>query len=277
MTQHFMAEGVTTFEKKYLNSIAAMKDILKFKSLTELATDLGQKLELLSEGRLSKTDLETLTIESRELYERLVVLRFKAYDSEVKGITVIEPRHEEVVIEQEAEPIPQISFRIEEPKAEVPVQVSLIDAIEEVAKAEEAQEVEPILAQEVTPVAVAESVIADAPSPVQFVPASPIEKAESLHDRLTKTFGNSESIAEKLEHHPIPDLKRAITLNQRFQFSRELFKGNNQDYEVAIDKLNTSNRDEAMRHLESLKNKYAWNNESPVATDFVGLVERRHQ
>ncbi len=259
-----------------------MKDILKFKSLTELASDLSQKLELLSDGRLSKTELETLTMESRELYERLVVLRFKAYDSEVKGITVIEPRHEEVVIEQEIEPIPQISFRIEEPKAEIPVQVSLIDAIEEVAKAEEAQEVLPIVTKEANPVAATEpeieEVAAAAPtSPASFMPASPIEKAESLHDRLTKTFGGSESIAEKLEHHPIPDLKRAITLNQRFQFSRELFKGNNQDYEVAIDKLNTSNRDEAMRHLESLKNKYAWNNESPVATDFVGLVERRHQ
>jgi hypothetical protein len=251
-----------------------MKDNLKFKTLTELAATLSQKLELLSEGRLSTNELEILTAESRELYERLVVLRFKAYDTEVKGVTVIPLPAEEVqdVVEEISreelpEPMPQIAFRLDEPKVETPVQVSLIDAIEEVVKAEES----------ISPYVNTESIKVEAPTPAVAVASVQNEKVESLHDRLTKSLGNSESIADKLEHHPISDLKRAITLNQRFQFSRELFKGNNQDYEVAIDKLNTSNREDAMRHLDSLKNKYAWNNESPVASDFVGLVERRHQ
>ena len=78
-----------------------------------------------------------------------------------------------------------------------------------------------------------------------------------------------------MEHTPISDLKKAITLNQRFQFSKELFKGNNQDYEVTIDRLNTTNRDEAMRTLDTLRSKYSWNNESAVAQDFTELVERR--
>jgi hypothetical protein len=99
---------------------------------------------------------------------------------------------------------------------------------------------------------------------------------ESLHEKLSKELNRPESLAQKLEHDPIADLKRAISLNQRFQFSKELFKGNNQDYELAIDKLNSSSRDEAMKHLESLRSKYSWNTGSTVAHDFVDLVERRH-
>ncbi|MBC8045495.1 MAG: branched-chain amino acid aminotransferase [Fimbriimonadaceae bacterium] len=102
------------------------------------------------------------------------------------------------------------------------------------------------------------------------------ESKEALHDKLAKSIPAKESLAEKMEGTPIPDLKKAISLNQRFQFSRELFKGNNQEYEVSIDKLNTASRDEAMKHLSNLKSKFTWNDESPVTHDFIELVERRH-
>jgi hypothetical protein len=113
--------------------------------------------------------------------------------------------------------------------------------------------------------------------PAMSVNSANAVAAESLNDRLSKAVGAVNTLAQKLEHTPIPDLKRAITLNQRFQFSKELFKGNNQDYEVAIDRLNSINRDEALSHLEQLKSKYAWNNESQVTLDFIDLIERRHQ
>ncbi|MEY3397770.1 MAG: hypothetical protein RL220_364, partial [Bacteroidota bacterium] len=100
--------------------------------------------------------------------------------------------------------------------------------------------------------------------------------ASSLHDKLSRELGVKESLAEKLEHSPIADLKKAISLNQRFQFSRELFKGNNQEYEVAIEKLNSSNREDALKHLDTLKSKYNWSPDSAIVTDFTDLVERRH-
>ncbi|MFN9800256.1 MAG: hypothetical protein ACK54P_09605, partial [Bacteroidota bacterium] len=86
-----------------------------------------------------------------------------------------------------------------------------------------------------------------------------------------------ETLARKLESSPISDLKRAITLNQRFQFSRELFKGNNQDYEVTIDRLNTASREDALKTLDNLRSRYEWNDESQVTQDFLELVQRRHQ
>jgi hypothetical protein len=253
-----------------------MNDSVKFKRIQELAATLQTGLDELSVGKLSIEQLEMLTDHSRELHERLVVLRHKAYDASVKG---------EKIESKEAEPV-SIAFKVSAPAAVTPPpapveskpevtvnQVSLIDAIEEVTKAEAAPE--PTSSVKETSeesfeinVGVREEAINTYTQP---------KPLESINDRLSKTVGNVASVAQKHEHTPIADLKRAITLNQRFQFSKELFKGNNQEYEVAIDRLNNTNRDEAFRQLDALRTKYSWNNESQVTQDFIELIERRHQ
>jgi hypothetical protein len=93
---------------------------------------------------------------------------------------------------------------------------------------------------------------------------------------LSRDIPKKESLSEKIEHAPIPDLKKAISINQRFQFSKELFKNNSQEYEVAIEKLNSTSRDEAMKMLDNLKSKFSWSDESIVVNDFRELVDRRH-
>ena len=258
-----------------------MNDSVKFKRIQELAATLQSGLDELSVGKLSIEQLEMLTDHSRELHERLVVLRFKAYDSSVKGVKMEA---------KEAEPV-SIAFKISTPtpaaatpppapapvesKPEVPVnQVSLIDAIEEVTKAETAPEQPTAAVKETSEESFEINVGTRQEAINTFTQPKP---QESINDRLSKTVGNVASVAQKHEHTPIADLKRAITLNQRFQFSKELFKGNNQEYEVAIDRLNNTNRDEAFRQLDALKSKYSWNNESQVTQDFVELIERRYQ
>jgi hypothetical protein len=241
-----------------------MNDQVKFKRIQELAATVLAGIDELNLGNLSVDQLEVLTENSRELYERLVILRHKAYDQSVKG-------KESPAAEKAEEPSNgfSIPFKIETPVA--PNQVSLIDAIEEVTKQEEiVTKVEPIIEKPAP-------VVEKATPPLTSINSANAVAAESLNDRLSKAVGAVNTLAQRLEHTPIPDLKRAITLNQRFQFSKELFKGNNQDYEVAIDRLNSINRDEALSHLEQLKSKYAWNNESQVTLDFIDLIERRHQ
>jgi len=242
-----------------------MNDQVKFKRIQDLAATVLAGLDELNLGNLSIAQLEVLTENSRELFERLVVLRHKAYDQNVKG-------KESTTSTHKVEDTPggfSIPFKIE--TAVAANQVSLIDAIEEVTKQEEiVEKVEPIIERPAP-------IIEKATPPSMSVNSANAVAAESLNDRLSKAVGAINTLAQKLEHTPIPDLKRAITLNQRFQFSKELFKGNNQDYEVAIDRLNSINRDEALSHLEQLKSKYAWNNESQVTLDFIDLIERRHQ
>lgn len=241
-----------------------MNDQVKFKRIQDLAATVLAGIDELNLGNLSIDQLELLTDNSRELYERLVVLRHKAYDQKVKGTPI-----ENTEKKEEAANSFSIPFKIETPVA--PNQVNLIDAIEEVTKQEETFSKEEISEVRETPIV--EKII----PPAAATNITNTSAAESLNDRLSKAVGAVNTLAQKLEHTPIPDLKRAITLNQRFQFSKELFKGNNQDYEVAIDKLNSINRDEALNHLEQLKSKYSWNKESQVTLDFIDLIERRHQ
>jgi len=229
----------------------------RYQTLQQLADALQSSLARLAGGNLAKAELEHLTLQARELYERLVVLRHKAFESELRG-------EQPVAVEQKEEEKPAISFRVqvaETPEAPPvsPNQVSLIDVIEEITREESPE-------KEEEPVAEAHAV-----KPIQF----PVP--ENLNDRLSKTIPAQETLARKLESSPIGDLKRAITLNQRFQFARELFKGNNQDYEVTIDKLNNSSREDALKTLENLRARYEWNDESPITQDFRELVQRRHQ
>jgi len=249
--------------------------------MKDIASELNDTLDQLEVGSISKENLEMLTEQSRELYERLVVLRFKAYDKEVKS-EMKEETKTEVPTSQSV-----INFSISEPKIEtaIPSQVSLIDAIEEeISKASAVKE-------ELSEI-VLEEVVVEIPFVIDHVEAvSEVEHAASLqsiakpqttsplslYDRLTKNISVAATIAEKSEHQSISDLKKAISLNQRFQFSKELFKGNNQEYEMAIDKLNASTRDDAFRMIVSLKGKFSWSEGSPVANDFIDLVNRRHQ
>lgn len=230
-----------------------MESSSPFQSLAELAASLGRSVDALTRGDLSREALEQLTEQSRELYERLIVLRHLAYERSVHGESAT-PEAMNMKESRES----TIVFRVNEEQADpvVPMQVSLIDAIEEMTRSEEPQSAPPAFVQ-----------------PQPGVPAP----AESLNERLSRTLPAQETLARKLEVTPISDLKRAISLNQRFQFSKELFRGNNQDYEVTIDRLNTSSRDEAMKTLEVLRTKYGWNQDSPVTQDFVDLVDRRHQ
>jgi len=254
-----------------------MYEPVKFKRLKEIAAELNRKLVELSDGRLSKNELENLTEESRELYERLVVLRFKAFQDEVNGpSTQVEekPAAVETVatvapVKDEQPTIEPIAFRIDNiEKTDNGTQVSLIDAIEEVAK-----EIVTNNHDNVQAPAPLENVVA------QNNPLNDYMKQgtrENFYEKLSKTIEQKETLSHKMEHTSIPDLKRAISLNQRFQFSKELFKGNNQEYEVAIEKLNTTTREEAMKQLENLRNKYQWNETSSVTSDFKDLVERRY-
>jgi hypothetical protein len=232
-----------------------MNNSSKYPRLQELATNIQMQMDRLKAGELSLEELELVTEQGRELYERLVVLRYKAYNETVTG-NQSEVVHElnEVVAEKET------------PKQDAPHQVSLIEAIEEVTK-EELFDETPLFALNTKD----ESPVVNTLFDLAALPAT-----QSVNDMLAQTMVQHETLAQHHTHAPIADLKIAITLNQRFQFSRELFKGNNQDYEVAIDLLNTSSKEDALQYVKSLESKYEWNNESSVTRDFRTLVERRH-
>lgn len=184
-----------------------------------------------------------------------------------------------------------------EPENETPEVEPEIPAIEEAdATKEETLTVEPTVAPEelvdVQPIAAEEEIVA---AKTEVQEADVISQSERKHilDALSKEFQSSteqsihekigvkkssDSLLEKLKKQPIANLKSAIAINQRFLFSNELFKGNMEAFNQAINELNhLENLDEALKFINlQLAEKYMWNYENPTVVQFVELVERRY-
>jgi hypothetical protein len=154
-----------------------MYEPVKYKRLKEIISELKSQIETIDSGKLSREEIENAAELGRELYERLVVIRHKAYDHLVKG---------EDSSPTEPSPIP---FKIAEAKPEVsPNQISLIDAIQELAP-ETLEEKTPEPAVK-TPVLKMPEVKQpeNKPSQIQtpIVKTGPTASAESIHERLSR-------------------------------------------------------------------------------------------
>lgn len=102
------------------------------------------------------------------------------------------------------------------------------------------------------------------------------DEKQSLNDQINKEK-DDKSIAAKLLLKPIKDLKSAIGINDKFKFMNELFEGNMNEYNQAIDALNNfSSELEAMECLDSLFLVYKWKNDSDAYTEFRNYIIRRY-
>jgi ribosomal protein L12E/L44/L45/RPP1/RPP2 len=231
-----------------------------------------------------------------ELYEKLIVLRFKAFSESST------PAEKMQAVLENVEPI-KIDTTPSTTPVELVNQVNLIDAIKEVEQVaeqdvtqvaaqgpaqgpsqeeeeeEEEDEDEDIVFQLIPndePVVETPTMTVVPEAPKQEEQKAEVRPMVSLNDTFKENASQQATIAKKLEESPIADLKKNISLNQRFQFCKDLFKGNNQEYEVTLEKLNNTNRDEAMRVIQTLRDKYSWNPDSMAVKDFTDLVTRRY-
>ena len=266
--------------------------------LKELSEELHTNINELLSGNMSPEQTQHLVELCSELYEKLIVLRFKAFSESST------PAEKMQAVLENVEPI-KIDTTPSPTPIELVKQVNLIDAIKEVEQvvaqdstkdanalqdvAQDASQDEEVEEEEgddeeiVFQLIPNDEPVAETPD-MTVVPETATEEAPkgevkpmvSLNDTFKENANQQATIAKKLEGSPISDLKKNISLNQRFQFCKDLFKGNNQEYEVTLEKLNNTNRDEAIRVLQTLKDKYSWNPDSMAVKDFTDLVTRRY-
>ncbi len=97
----------------------------------------------------------------------------------------------------------------------------------------------------------------------------------SIADTIAQTK-SEKSVAHKMQHKPIKDLKDAIGINEKFLFINELFDGNLQDYSEALNKLNAfQNLQSAEEFITEIASRYSWADDSEHVKEFRDLVERR--
>lgn len=105
--------------------------------------------------------------------------------------------------------------------------------------------------------------------------AAQFNDAHTLKEKLTSS-NTGKSVADKIHHQKIEDLKKAIGINEKFLFINELFEGSLASYNEHIEKINTSSSvDHARSIVDSLITKYNWDSEKEIVKKMMDLVERR--
>jgi hypothetical protein len=103
----------------------------------------------------------------------------------------------------------------------------------------------------------------------------PSTEKKSLNDLLTEKK-EDHTLGAKFQQSYIPDLTKAIAINEKFTFIRELFRNSGVDFSNAIQKLNEcENIDTAFVLMEELKHQYLWDTTSTSYLSLCDLVRRR--
>lgn len=257
----------------------------ELKNYREKLKGIENLLDKLESGDLSIHELVELETLTRELHERSIILKYKAFeeaDGQRQGSeaeAVIVPK---VVIEEpvEVEP-PVIDEPIIEPEMEAtPVlDFSMFDAQDEEpeVKQEEAPEVSQEEESDVIIDDVQETPVIEAPAApvVQEEPIAIVrEKGSSFLDRLSIL---DNSISSQLAGRKIDTLTGAFGINERLLYINELFDGSGEAFSDAIKALDTQdNLDAASNKVEELAFQNSWNPEEEVVLEFLAIIKRRY-
>jgi hypothetical protein len=107
------------------------------------------------------------------------------------------------------------------------------------------------------------------PSSVEVVSATQSEKTEKpISNERTGLFLN-----DLLEKNNLSDFRKAFSLNDRFRFRRELFGGDEERMNKAINELNELHSYEDS--ISYLNDELKWNIEDAAVADFIKLLEKR--
>ena len=253
-----------------------------FKSLEQISSYISDKISQLNNGQLNTSEIEDLTVNAQELYERLIVIRHKSYETFGESNATI--------IEAVAEP--EINKEI------VKVEELIQNSEEEQSVEEILGEISPMMSfdfsEPVPEVIVDTPVVVENPIVIEnnieqevIVPESVLPKNESLNalsdsissttSSLNDSYKSTSSLADILTKSKINDLKSVIGINEKFSFITDLFAGSNENYNEAINNLNTCNSSvEAKKIFNDLANIHSWDIDSKTVTSFIELLDRRY-
>ena len=273
---------------------------------------LQNGVEKLESGHLSPEDMELLVEDAKELYERMVILRYKIYETNVLGVkeAVISASIRQTEIEtpidlfgsiDEPTPAPafEVTFANDEPSEstigdeEETLEEDLFEqedeeeAIEEEASEEETIEQELIeeetivenLFEEVEEEAFEEEAIEEETiEQVVTEQAAPSSwEPEFSGDQPIWMAEMEANIRDNRSVFPLESLIGAFTLNEKLQFINELFDGSSDDFSSNVKQLDQlASIDAARNMIAELADTFSWDTESEIVEDFIYKICRRY-
>ena len=258
----------------------------QFDSIQEITSRLNELASQLTHTKLSKEELSEFENLSRQVFERAVILNYKAKEESVYGksaqtevkelVSALAPEVEESnavelveEIEESPEPIAnagEIQFDFsggfdapvapKEEEAEIPTPIPtpapiVEEKIEKPAAVEEKSQLQEILS------------------------GGNSDKSQSFYAHFSSAY--QEAVKDKLSHLKIRSLKGAFGLNDRLLFIRELFNNNSDEFNAIVEELDQLEGSEpALRKLSVLAAHKSWNKEDAAVKEFVNMVNRRY-
>jgi len=103
------------------------------------------------------------------------------------------------------------------------------------------------------------------------------DDTNSIHSKIAQNKQDTPNIISKVSDHQLTDIRKGIGLNEKILFIKELFKGNLDDYDDSLNKLNSQiSYAEAMEYFSSKQKHYNWDEKSDAFLTFKNLIERKY-
>jgi hypothetical protein len=255
---------------------------------------LQSGVEKLESGHLSPEDMELLVEDAKELYERMVILRYKIYETSVLGVkeAVISASIRHTEIETPIDLFGSIDEPTSEPEFEVTFASGQSDELNEEKIIEEESHEEEELIEEAAPIVEEEDLIEEEKEEEE-------EEEEELHgeeeeeliERAAPSSWEPEfsgdqpiwmaemeaNIRDNRSVFPLESLIGAFTLNEKLQFINELFDGSSDEFSSNVKQLDQlASIDAARNMIAELAATYTWDTDSEIVEDFMYKICRRY-
>lgn len=253
-------------------------------SLTATLQAIKTAYAKLENGKLSQEEIETLVENSRELYDRAVILQYKSFEEKVFGVR--EEAEIETPVEKEAEKLAPVLVEvilesIEEEKIEEAEEdespafdFSLFNDAAETVKNEELED-KAIEHISVTQTSSDDRGLHEEKIVMEQVTVTPVSaENQKFIERYSKTDQQS---ASQIQMSKLDSLVGSFGLNERLQYINELFDGSSEVFADAIKAINTvATLEEALIKASMYANQFHWDNDSETVEEFVIKIKRRY-
>ena len=273
--------------------------------MKELVSAIENGLKKISKGNITRIELEETVASSRELYERLLIVRYKVYENsilaveETEELEVVDKETEvkkeeetipdenkdrEIIFEEETNDIPEDSiirfdlFATPEIESEVEEDEVLPEIEKEIEQSIEKEDILPeieIKEEELVEENLdSEEEIENTANDSAETSKEITEDASSLFPKLMKI---EKSIAQNYQVMTLETLIGSFTLNERLQFINELFDGSSDLFSSAIKRLDAlDNRDSARSVIAEYAAENNWDLDGEVVEDFMLKICSRY-
>ena len=272
--------------------------------MKELVSAIENGLKKISKGNITLIELEETLASSRELYERLLIVRYKVYensilaDEESEELEVVDKKTEvkkeeetipdenkdiEIIFEEETNDIaedsiirfdlfatPEIESEVEEDEVLPEVEKEIEQSIEEEVLPEIEIKEEELVEENLDSEEEIENTANDSAETSKEI----AEDASSLFPKLMKI---EKSITQNYQVMTLETLIGSFTLNERLQFINELFDGSSDLFSSAIKRLDAlDNRDSARSVIAEYAAENNWDLDGEVVEDFMLKICSRY-